>query len=126
MNASVSALRAGVRRGLTEFGISLRTPSEVSYILLGVVIVAVVLWLNRDAELAPGVLTGTFILASVLTIQLVFVTCYGLGTTIAFLTMIQLSRAIGISGFVPPIVAAWLPSALFLTLGGWLLARARS
>ena len=50
----------------------------------------------------------------------------GLGTTIAFLTMIQLSRAVGISGFVPPIVAAWLPSALFLTIGGVLLARARS
>ncbi len=50
----------------------------------------------------------------------------GLGTTIAFLTMIQLSRAIGISGFVPPVVAAWLPSALFLTIGGVLLARARS
>lgn len=50
----------------------------------------------------------------------------GLGSTIAFLTMIQLSRAVGISGFVPPIVAAWLPSVLFLSIGGVLLARARS
>ena len=50
----------------------------------------------------------------------------GLGSTVAFLTMIQLSRAVGISGFVPPIVAAWLPSVLFLSIGRVLLARARS
>jgi lipopolysaccharide export system permease protein len=50
----------------------------------------------------------------------------GLGSTIAFLTMIQLSRAVGISGVVPPIVAAWLPSFLFLSIGGVLLYRART
>ncbi|MEV1131478.1 ABC transporter permease [Agromyces sp. NPDC049794] len=82
MKAPASAVRAGVRRGFTEFGISLRTPSEASYIGVGVVIVAVVLWLNRGAELAPGVPTGAYVLASVLTIQLVFVSGYGLGTVI--------------------------------------------
>jgi len=50
----------------------------------------------------------------------------GLGSTVAFLTMIQLSRAVGISGFMPPLAAAWLPSVLFLSIGGVLLAKARS
>jgi lipopolysaccharide export system permease protein len=50
----------------------------------------------------------------------------GLGSTVAFLTMIQLSRAVGISGFMPPIMAAWLPSILFLSIGGVLLLKARS
>lgn len=50
----------------------------------------------------------------------------GLGSTVAFLTMVQLSRAIGISGIVPPLVAAWLPSVLFLSLGGVLLWKART
>ncbi|HEU4569983.1 MAG TPA: LptF/LptG family permease [Gemmatimonadales bacterium] len=50
----------------------------------------------------------------------------GLATTVIFLTMVELSRAIGITGVVPPLVAAWFPSALFLTIGGVLLVRARS
>lgn len=50
----------------------------------------------------------------------------GLATTVVFLTMVQLSRAVGISGILPPIVAAWLPSVLFLSIGGVLLARART
>ncbi|MEP6745816.1 MAG: LptF/LptG family permease [Gemmatimonadota bacterium] len=50
----------------------------------------------------------------------------GLASTVTFLTMVQLSRAVGISGIVPPLVAAWLPSALFLSIGAVLLARART
>jgi lipopolysaccharide export system permease protein len=50
----------------------------------------------------------------------------GLGSNVAFLTMIQLSRAVGISGILPPLAAAWLPSVIFLSIGGVLLAKARS
>lgn len=50
----------------------------------------------------------------------------GLATTVVFLTMVQLSEAVGISGLLPPLVAAWLPSALFLSIGGVLLVKART
>lgn len=50
----------------------------------------------------------------------------GLATTVVFLTMVQLSRAVGISGIVPPLVAAWIPTVLFLGLGGVLLWKART
>ncbi|MRG61107.1 ABC transporter permease [Agromyces sp. CFH 90414] len=77
-----TALRAGIRRGLTEFGISLRTPGDVLFIIIGLVIVAVVLWLNRDAEFAPGAPLGWYVVPSVLTIQLLFIATYGLATVI--------------------------------------------
>jgi lipopolysaccharide export system permease protein len=50
----------------------------------------------------------------------------GLATTVVFLTMVQLSQAVGVSGLLPPLVAAWLPSALFLVIGGALLVKART
>ncbi|MFC9560342.1 ABC transporter permease [Agromyces sp. NPDC056965] len=83
MSTTATAVRAGIRRGLTEFGISLRTPSEASYIAVGVVIVVVVLWLNRDAEIVPGLPAASFIVASILTIQLVFVACYGVAAVVS-------------------------------------------
>lgn len=49
-----------------------------------------------------------------------------LGTTLVFLTLIQLSQAVGISGVISPHIAAWFPTVLFLFLGLWLLARART
>lgn len=49
-----------------------------------------------------------------------------LGTTLIFLTLIELSQAIGVSGVVPPTIAAWFPTVLFLFLGLWLLGRART
>ncbi len=36
-----------------------------------------------------------------------------LSTTLVFLTLIQLSRAIGQGGLIPPTLAAWLPNAAF-------------
>lgn len=83
MSTTAPAVRAGIRRGLTEFGISLRTPSELAYTLVGITIVVVVLWLNRGAEIVPGLPTTSFIMASILTIQLVFVACYGLATIVS-------------------------------------------
>ena len=47
-----------------------------------------------------------------------------LGTTLVFLTLIQLARAIGSGGLLPPEVAAWTPNVLFGLVGLWLLKRA--
>lgn len=49
-----------------------------------------------------------------------------LGTTIVYLLMINLSQAIGASGVMNPVAAAWLPNGIFLALGGWLLLRVRT
>ncbi len=49
-----------------------------------------------------------------------------LGTTLAYLLMINLSQAIGASGVMDPTAAAWLPNAVFLALGLWLLVRVRT
>lgn len=47
-----------------------------------------------------------------------------LATTVIFLTLIQLSRAMGSGGALPPVVAAWLPNALFFAAGVILMKRA--
>lgn len=47
-----------------------------------------------------------------------------LGTTVLFLTLVQLSRGIGTGGLVPPTLAAWLPNIGFGVAGLWLLKRA--
>jgi lipopolysaccharide export system permease protein len=49
-----------------------------------------------------------------------------LGTTLIFLTMIQLSRAIGQGGLIPPTVAAWLPNVAFGIAGLILLKTVRT
>ena len=49
-----------------------------------------------------------------------------LGTTIVFLMLIQLTKAIGSKGIIPPEVAAWVPSVLFAVVGAWLLSRVRT
>lgn len=49
-----------------------------------------------------------------------------LGTTVLFLVLIQLTRAIGGKGIIAPELAAWLPSAVFGLTGAWLLARTRT
>jgi lipopolysaccharide export system permease protein len=55
---------------------------------------------------------------------------YGVGvslaTTMIFLLMIQLTRAIGGKGVIPPDLAAWIPGAVFALLGLILLARVRT
>ena len=57
-------------------------------------------------------------------------TAYGvglsLGTTIIFLVLIQLTRAIGGKGLIQPELAAWIPSALFGVAGAILLARVKT
>jgi len=49
-----------------------------------------------------------------------------LGVTVIFLMMIQLTKAIGGKGLLPPDFAAWLPNILFGIVGGFLLSRART
>ena len=55
---------------------------------------------------------------------------YGIGlslvTTVIFLLLIQLTRAIGGKGLIPPDLAAWIPNAVFLLIGMTLLARVRT
>jgi lipopolysaccharide export system permease protein len=55
---------------------------------------------------------------------------YGIGislaTTVTFLIMIQMTKAIGAKGVIPPELAAWLPSILFGTVGAILFARVRT
>ncbi len=49
-----------------------------------------------------------------------------LATTIVFLTMIQIMRAVGAGGVVPPLIAAWIPNTLFGIAGAVLFAKART
>jgi lipopolysaccharide export system permease protein len=55
---------------------------------------------------------------------------YGVGislaVTVVFLMLVQLTKAIGGKGLMPPDLAAWVPSALFGLLGVLLLARVRT
>ena len=57
-------------------------------------------------------------------------TAYGIGvslaTTIIFLLMIQLTKAIGGKAIITPDVAAWLPNTLFAVVGLVLLVRVRT
>lgn len=49
-----------------------------------------------------------------------------LATTIIFLVLVQISKAVGAGGVVPPVLAAWVPNAMFGALGVVLFARART
>lgn len=49
-----------------------------------------------------------------------------LGTTVLFLLLMQIAKAVGAGGVVDPTIAAWLPSMAFLAIGLVLLARART
>ncbi|HZF68328.1 MAG TPA: LptF/LptG family permease [Gemmatirosa sp.] len=57
-------------------------------------------------------------------------TAYGvglsLGTTIVFLVLIQLTKAIGGKGLIVPELAAWIPSAIFGVAGAVLLWRTKT
>ena len=49
-----------------------------------------------------------------------------LGTTIVYLLMINLSQAVGSSGIMDPVLAAWFPNLVFLAIGGWLMMKVRT
>lgn len=50
----------------------------------------------------------------------------GLGTTIVYLLMIQITKAVGSSGVMDPVVAAWIPNGVFLVAGIVALAKVRT
>lgn len=47
-----------------------------------------------------------------------------LATTVVFLTLIQLSKAVGAGGLLPSALAAWAPNLVFGAAGVWLVRRA--
>jgi lipopolysaccharide export system permease protein len=49
-----------------------------------------------------------------------------LGTTIIFLMLIQMTKAVGGKGLIPPDLAAWIPNAIFGVAGAIMLARVRT
>src|SRR4029453_2400856 len=49
-----------------------------------------------------------------------------LGTTFVFLLMVQLTKAIGAGGVLPPLVAAWLPNVVFGCAAAWLMKETRT
>jgi lipopolysaccharide export system permease protein len=49
-----------------------------------------------------------------------------LGTTVIFLLMTQIMKAVGAGGLVDPTLAAWLPNIMFLLAGLVLMARVRT
>lgn len=49
-----------------------------------------------------------------------------LGTTVVFLMLIQLMKAVGGKGLITPELAAWTPSLLFAVIGSFLMSRVRT
>jgi lipopolysaccharide export system permease protein len=49
-----------------------------------------------------------------------------LGTTVLFLLITQITKAVGAGGVIDPLIAAWFPNLLFLLAGVVLLARVRT
>jgi lipopolysaccharide export system permease protein len=49
-----------------------------------------------------------------------------LATTVIFLLITQITKAVGAGGVIDPIVAAWFPNLVFFAAAVWLLARVRT
>jgi lipopolysaccharide export system permease protein len=49
-----------------------------------------------------------------------------LGTTVLFLLITQIMKAVGAGGVVDPIVAAWMPNMVFALAALWLIVRVRT
>jgi lipopolysaccharide export system permease protein len=49
-----------------------------------------------------------------------------LATTVLFLLLMQIAKAVGAGGLVDPTAAAWIPNGVFLLIGAALLVRART
>jgi lipopolysaccharide export LptBFGC system permease protein LptF len=45
---------------------------------------------------------------------------------VIFLSLIQLSKAVGVTGVVNPVAAAWAPNVLFMAAAVWLMTRVRT
>jgi ABC-2 type transport system permease protein len=83
MNPTTNAARLGVRRGLTEFGKSLRAPEDLTYYLFGTGVLVAVLVLNRDNELeGTGLTLAMYMVPGVLAFTVFFAASYGLATVV--------------------------------------------
>jgi len=49
-----------------------------------------------------------------------------MGTTVLYLLLINLSKAVGATGVINPSLSAWMPNMLFLVMGLWLMAKVRT
>jgi lipopolysaccharide export system permease protein len=49
-----------------------------------------------------------------------------LGTTILFLILVRVAQAMGSSGVIPPVAAAWMANLIFLTAGLFLFSRVKT
>ena len=49
-----------------------------------------------------------------------------LGTTVLFLLITQIMKAVGAGGVVDPLLAAWIPNIVFALAGVLLLAKVRT
>ena len=123
-----------------ELTVSPKAPAEMDYAELGKFIHAMersgsdvnVLRVERMLKIAIPVTSLVILLfgAPLATSNQRGGTAYGVGvslaTTIIFLMLIQLTKAIGGKGLIPPELAAWLPSILFGVIGLTLFSRVRT
>ena len=73
MNTTRHAIGLGLRRGWTEFLLSLRSPQDQAFYLFTAVGTLVFLWFNRDSELeSTGIMYPTYALPSILGALLAF------------------------------------------------------
>jgi ABC-2 type transport system permease protein len=73
MNPTLHAIRLGLRRGWTEFVLSVRSPQDQGFYLFVGLITLGYLWLNRNSEIAgTSLLVPTYALPSILGALLAF------------------------------------------------------
>lgn len=76
--------RAGLRRGVTEYSHTLRTPSELIYYVIGALVLVVVLWFNRGVLVeGTDVPLTLFFFPGILAMQVVLAGSWGVATILA-------------------------------------------
>jgi len=122
MNGVVHAVRCGVRRGVTEFANSLRSPQDIGYYVIGTLVFVVVLYLNQDNEVeGAGISAALLIFPGVLAMAASFSALIGLATLVSTEredgTLLR-CKALphGLQGYVAGQVTRTLLEALFTVL----------
>lgn len=83
MNPTTTAVRAGLRRGWTEFAKSLRAPEDVGYYVIETAIFVVVMFLNRTNHVQGTSLSlSHFMFPGVLAFLVIFTATFGLATAV--------------------------------------------
>lgn len=79
-----TTVRVGLRRGVVEFGHSMRTPTDVAFYIGGAVVLVVVLVAFRDTMVdGTGIHLTQFFFPGILAMQVVLAGTYGLATVLA-------------------------------------------